>query len=535
MIKTNKTLVFQIFFLLGLGLLIFNSCADKEGDVLFVGDEYQNILQYIDKNIEEFSKFRQLVETAELKDALSSYNSHPGGSNYSVFLPNNHAVELFISENNDFNSFDQLLEDINYVRSLVRYHVINRQILTFDFPNGALNATTLSNDFLTVNFGIDNEGEVNYKINDEATVLFGNILNSNGVIHLIDKMLTPVVYTAYEWVDNNRLNGYQIFAELLDITGLKDTMNHYVLDVRGQKSYLGYTLMVESDDLYNQNGIYSLNDLINIVSPSNDDYKNSNNPLNQFAKYHILESRVFLDQFTPGNFNTFGNFPISVHLVNNDLRFNVGTQIFEEIAQGSDTIKINYLNLDFNASNIVTKTGPIHQLNRILFPFRPSLVTVNLGFYNEPRIDALRSLEANFRLWKEDLSYITLQGVDYIYYTRSATNIPDVPNNDYITVNGNFDFFYQTPRILSGTYELRLMADRNSSNNAMVQVYVNNEKVGGIVNLTSGSTTSARRFNPPFLLGIVTFDQTQAHEIRIKTIKPGRMQLDRLQLTPVSF
>lgn len=513
---------------------MLNSCSGDDEDILFVGDSYQNILQYIDENDNEYSRFRQLIKAGRMEDALSSYNSHFGGSNYSLFLPDNNAVDRFITENSFFNSFDELLSDTVYVRSLVKYHVLNRQIISADFPNGALDATTLSNDFLTVNFSVGEGGAIGYKINNEASVITENILKSNGVIHVIDRMLSPVVYTAYDWVQNNRSFGYQIFADLLEITGMQDTLNYSVTDALGNITYPGYTLFVESDELYNQNGIFSLDDLIDKVSPSSSDYQASTNALNQFAKYHVLESQVYLDQFAHTNYNTFGDFPVSVRFDDNDLVFNVGTQVFETVIQGEDTLDINFLELDISMSNIVTKTGPIHQLNRILYPFRPGLVTLDLDFYNEPIINALRNTEGTFSLRREDLSLISFTGTDFIQYTKSNTSIDDVTNNDYITINGNFDFRYQTPRILSGTYELRLTANRGSSANAMVQVYLNDEKVGGIVDFTSASASATRPFYPYFLLGIVNFDQTQTQQISIRTLKPGRMQLDRLSLVPVS-
>lgn len=510
----------------------FTACEPKD-EVLFTGNNYENILQYIDRNENEFSKFRKLIEIGHVSDALSSYNNHIGGSNFTLFLPSNEAVDKFIENEIRYGSFEELTKDSSFVRTLVLYHVLNRDILTFDFPNGALPAPTLSNDVLTINFIQTDSGEIIYKINNTAQVLEGNIIKENGIIHKIDLMLPPVAFTAYDWIQNNKSNGFSIFAELLETCGLQDTMNYFEYNVFGNIYYPGYTLFAESDKLYNENGIYSLNDLILEVSPNDNDFTNKSNKLNKFARYHIMENVVFLDQFQPDNYNTFGEFPISVDELAEDLIFNVGTQIFDQIIEGSDTTIIDYLNLDIPNSNIPTKTGPIHQLDQILHPYRPSLKVVDLNFYNEPIIQSLRNSNGNFSLLVEDLQYISLLGANSITYVNSENDITDLQNNDYIAVYGDFEFIYQTPRILAGTYELSLTAHRGHTINAMIQVYIDGKRAGGLLDLTTGNDRGTN-YAPSFALSTLTFDESSTHEIKIKTIKPGRLFLDRITLTPVN-
>ena len=125
-----------------------------------------------------------------------------------------------------------------------------------DFPNGALSDKTLSNDFLTVKF-IDQGNEVLYSINGEAVIVQKNIQKSNGIIHQIDKMLLPVVYTAYQLIQVKKDEGFQVFSELLKITGLEDTLNYYGYDELNERVYTEYTLFAESDELYQRNAIFS--------------------------------------------------------------------------------------------------------------------------------------------------------------------------------------------------------------------------------------------------------------------------------------
>ncbi|MCK4921685.1 MAG: fasciclin domain-containing protein [Bacteroidales bacterium] len=514
--------------LIAMGIVLtFFGCEGIEEDVLFTGDEYQNILQYIEKNKETYSSFLEIVEVGKMMDVLSSYNSNLDGDAYTLFLPDNDAVESLISSMPQYGSLDEMLLDTVFTKALVRYHVVNSEINSADFPNGSLPKKTLSNDFLTVRF-IDQGDEVLYSINGESVVVQRNIQMSNGIIHRIDKMLLPVVYTAYEWLQVNKKNGFQIFSELLEITGLEDTLNHYELDELNFKVYKDYTLFAESDELYEQYGIYSIENLIDTIGPDNTDYTHKDNLLNKFTRYHILNGGVFIDDFKTSLYNTYGDYPISVDF-DQDLKFNMGSDVYETVIVGEDTTQIYYLTIDLERSNKLTKTGPIHQLDYILHPFLPGRKTETFQFFDEVEINKLRRDDGTTPIRKEDLNNIELFGVDKITYTKGTKG----PNNtDYIKISGNFEFTYTTPQILAGAYEVTLRAHRNDIKNASLLVYLDGEKLGTLVDLTSGSLAS-NDFNPVFEMGTIDFAEYQQHEIRLISLVPGILMLDYIRFTPI--
>ena len=520
----------RVLILIGMVLILF-SCGKDHEEVLFTGDEYENILQYIDRNLESYSSFRKIIEVGRMADALSSYNSHLGGDGFTLFLPDNEAVERFINEGSTYQSLDELLEDTVFTRELVRYHVLNVEVNAFEFANGALPDKTLSDDYLTIIF-IEEGGEIVYSVNNEAIVEEINILNSNGIIHRIDRMLTPVVYTGYEWMQVNQDQGYGIFSELLDITGLEDTLNYYYLDELNRKIYNEYTLFAESDELYNSHGIHSLEDLLAEIGPGDSDYSNPDNLVNRFARYHVLNSSVFLDEFETAIYNTYGDFPVSVDF-DLDIMINVGTQVFDTVVSGSDTLVIDYLMVDQDHSNILTKTGAIHQLDHILFPFSPGRKNEVYQFYEEYQINEVRNKEGSFVIRKEDLDVIELFGVDDLTYWNQASNISGVTNNDYIDIDGNFEFTYHTPQILAGAYEISIVAHRNDRSNAVIQAYIDGQKIGNVLDLTAGSNNNSD-FAPAFILGTIDFAEYRAHEFKLRTVVPGQLLLDRIEFKPVS-
>lgn len=516
----NITIV-SVFFALLLGAI---SCKVDEEDVLFTGDDYQNMMQYIEAD-PNFESFKKIVEAGSMTDALSSYNSN-GGSGYTLFLATNAAVDLFVDENERYASLDALVEDAAYCAEIVRYHLVNGRIPSSDFPNGALADKTISNYFLTIFFREGND-EVSYSVNDEAEVILTDIDLDNGVIHLIDKMLTPVVFTSYEWVTES--NDFTIFAELLTQCGLADTLNAFELDELGREIYNEYTVMAESDELYAENGIHSFNDLVNTIDDLADqDFTNPENAVNKYARYHILELSVFLDEFATEVYNTYGDFPMSVDLTD-ILKFNAGSKVYDEIITEGDTLVVDYLQIKLEKSNIVTKSGAIHQLDHLLYPYLPGRKTVTFQFYEEPYINAVKNIEGTYLINLENLEYIDMIGEDRIIYVKSASDIEGASNRDYIATSGDIDFSFVTPKVLAGRYKLKLVLQRGASNMASVQALVDDKKVGVVIDLTKDSRTFRT-----FTVGTVEFSDYSTHTVKLSTVIPGALFIDRIIFEPIS-
>jgi len=518
--KTNV-----IYVLVALIIFSFSCINDDEGDVLFTGDDYLNMMQFIDEN-GDFSFFREIVLAGNMADALSSYNNN-GGNSYTLFLPTNDAVSRFINESEGFSSLDNLLEDVEYAAEIVRYHLVNGRIPSNDFPNGALANRTISNYYLTIFFREENN-TVHFAVNDESKVISTNIELSNGIIHTIDKMLTPVVYTSIEYLEQS--SEFTIFSELLDKCGLADTLNAFQLDELNREVYNEYTLFAESNTLYADNDINSFNDLIVAIDPSaspDQDFTSTENAINKYARYHILERSVYLDEFATQVYNTYGDLPVSVDL-DDILQFNKGTMVFDTVINAEDTLLIDYLQIDVDNSNITTRSGAIHQLDHLLFPFLPGRKTVTYQFYEESVINALRNVEGTHTISVDDLEYISLIGTKSLSYRKLTTNISGNSNNDYIEFSGDIDFSFTTPKILAGRYSLKLAVQRGYSYLATIQAFVDNKKVGVVLDPTNDSQTFRT-----FTIGTVEFPEYSTHTVKISTVIPGRVLIDRIIFQPI--
>lgn len=527
----NRNRLFILIYIVPL-LLGFWACGSDEPDedIFFNGDEYMNIMQYIDEN-PEYSSFAQIVRSASMTDVLSSYNHH-GGGGYTLFLPDNMGVQAFLDQNADYNNLESLLSDSAYARSIVRYHTVNAEIFSYEFPNGGLADKNLSYYFLTVVFRESGDSIV-YAINDEAAVTEANNVLSNGIVHTIGKMLTPVVYTTYDLLKKD--SEYSIFTEMLEKVGLVDTLNSFTYDPEIDRNVFNqFTTFTESNSLYAESGITSFDDLAQSISPDNADYLSDDNPLNIYAKYHILTKSYFLDEFYTSVFNTYTQFPISVDL-DLDLKFNVGTQVFDTLYADGDTSLVNYLLVNLDKSNLNSKSGAIHQLDRMLYPFSPKLKKVEFDFYEESKIFQLKDITGEYTFEDEDLDFIQLEGIETIDYVRQDAKISIRANQtdidkDYIVFSGNAQFLYTIPKVLPGKYTLQLLCKRRESKNASIQTYVDGVRVGGVEDLTTAEVSTPQYYYID--LGIVRFDDYKTHVIKIETVIPGTVNLAKIVLKP---
>ncbi|HSM47127.1 MAG TPA: fasciclin domain-containing protein, partial [Draconibacterium sp.] len=160
-------------FIFLLPVILLSSCIGDE--ILEAGFKDTNrltIYDFLEQNKEEYSSFIAILEKGGIYKTLSAKN--PEAAGYTLFLPNNKAVEEFINGNSQFSSLNDLLNNQEYISALSRYHVLRKGIKTSEFPFGAFAETNLTDDYLTVSFIIEPDTAY-YKINNQAAVIKPNI------------------------------------------------------------------------------------------------------------------------------------------------------------------------------------------------------------------------------------------------------------------------------------------------------------------------------------------------------------------------
>lgn len=512
-----------------IALTLFSCNEDEHYDPGFKDLIGQTIYDYIADNDSLYSKFDTILKIADLDETMGAYN--PNGNGYTLFLPNNDAIDKFIEQSKLFSSFDELLANKEYVAELARYHVVNQAIITNDFPFGALPELNLDGQYLTISFETNADSSY-YQVNNQSPVSIKNIEVSNGYIHTITKAIEPVTFTTYEWLQQN--NEFSIYSDAVEITGFQDVLNRIV--VRDTISESPVTLFVEPDSVYNRFGIYSLDDLIQKISPDNSEYTSEYNALNNFVGYHILSGSLFLSNFEENvtNYSTFGDNPININGNGIDLAINKGKEVFDTIISATnDTTYTDYITFYYDESNILTQSGAVHFINQLMLPKQANMAELYLQFYQDQILNQYREEGGEFLIEDHDLlSSITWTGGDdQIIFVRSEDESNTAWNHDYIIIEGEFTISFTTPKIVQGDYDLKIRAHAFDSENALVEVLFDGVKVGGLLDLTTGGNSS----NPyvEFDLGTVSLLNYESHVITVQSLIPGVFNWDCVHFEPI--
>lgn len=510
-----------------LGLTCLSSCTKEFPVKPFYEGIYegmdQSIYEFIDAKQDTFSRFKDLIRAGELEETLKAYNPH--GNDYTLFLPTNEAVDLFISTNGRYETFQDLVGDQDYVKTLTRYHIVNTALKTNDFPLGALPDTTMSGDLLIINFSGDVDSTV-LKVDNYASIIEPNIELINGYVHVIDKLLTPVVSSSYEWLQQRP--ECSIFTRALEITGIRDTFKITTGEI---VKFPPNTLLVETDGVFNEKQISSVDDLIKVYSPDRQDYTDYSNGLYQFVAYHILEGKRFLNDFEGEytNYNTYASLPVSVNGKGIDIKINEGADIFDTLVSKNDTTIINFVRIDYDQSNVTSRNGAIHFIRDVMEPYTPRSVERTFQFYEEPLINTARQDPGTY-LFDDpgEFEVIKWHGVEEISYVKSSSNISGVWNDDYLEIEGEFSISYEIPKILPGIYMMKIRTNAEDDSNAIIQVFFDGKRVGGNIDLTTGNNFIS------YDIGQLSFVNYEKHHLEIQTLIAGRLTWDAVQFVPMT-
>jgi len=518
----------RISILLSLLVVLSLQYSCKRTPVIagFEDMEQFTIYDYLKQNEKDFSSFIAILKAGELDMTLSAYN--PNGINYTLFAPDNKAVDAFLKSGSPFTSLDALLKDKAYAKALARYHVVNLSASTYEFPFGTFSEPTLSGDCLKVNF-IMGKDTIYYKINNQAPVSRANVEVSNGYVHVISKMLTPITQNSYNWLKNNP--SFSILAAAMQATNYNSIIDKDMKDVK--ETLRPFTVLAEPDAVFKKRGINNLEDLAKLISPNSTDYTNSNNPLNKFVGYHILTESRFLNELQgrTTNYTTFADIPLTINGLGLDIVINKGKEVFDQIIQNGDTTIIDYVSLDYDASNVLTQSGAIHFIDQILKPQTPSRSIVTYEFYDEPELVEYRRKGGSYLIENEKLMTNVKWTGSKLYYVKSFDESERAWSKDFLQIDGDFTISYQVPKIIQGKYNVFLGADAFNVANALVEMYVDDTKFGGLIDLTKGGNSSWPYVQ--YKVGTIDFKKYSSHTITIKSLVPGRFRWDYIRFEPL--
>ncbi|NWZ52436.1 POSTN protein, partial [Haliaeetus albicilla] len=144
-----------------------------------------------------------------------------GRGSFTFFAPSNEAWEQLNSE-----IHRNLIDNVNIeLYNALHHHMVNKRMLTKDLKNGMTLVSMYNDQKLLINHYPNGVVTVNC-----ARVIYGNQIATNGVVHVIDRVLTAVGNTIQDFIevedDLSSLRAAAITSDVLDILGKP---GHYTL------------------------------------------------------------------------------------------------------------------------------------------------------------------------------------------------------------------------------------------------------------------------------------------------------------------
>ncbi|MCS3796511.1 fasciclin domain-containing protein [Niastella sp. OAS944] len=256
---------------------LFGNC--KKTDLRETTTQDPNILDYLQKDsLQRFTKLLAVIEKTGYSSAMNTYGT------YTLFAPTDEAIIIYLKKLN-VASIDQLKD--SDLKAIIQFHLLEDVVQTSEFTDGKLPSVTMLGQFLIT--GVVNEGGVSsYRINRQANVAQPNVLTGNGIVHVIDNVLTPSVYTVAKLVEQS--SAYSVFTEALKETGYYDSLNS-VKNTDGTQRW--FTLLAETDQALSDAGFASYAALKKKYCNTGDP-KNPADSLHLYVAYHILPDVKYL-------------------------------------------------------------------------------------------------------------------------------------------------------------------------------------------------------------------------------------------------
>ena len=308
-----------------------------------------NIVGYLRNHSDSFSLFQQILDRTEYTPFLNAYGR------YTCFAPTNSGVQSWLTS---IGAANVNAVDINKLKDMARFHILNDTLTTSSFRDGKLPVPTMFGQYLIT--GVTVLGDVSsYTVNRQAKVVQSNIKTGNGILHVIDHVLQLADLTIAKQLEANP--NYSIFVQAMKETGYYDTLN----TINADTSKRFVTVIAESNQALADSGFTSYAQLKAKYSKTSSP-KQVDDSLHIYMAYHILPSLQFLgDIITQSAQATVQpQEVISIKLINQDVVIN--EDVFNGILEKG--ITINRAKSDNAAANGVWHDAGAHFIAKFRKP-----------------------------------------------------------------------------------------------------------------------------------------------------------------------
>jgi len=316
--KSNFKTIFTLMAVIAIGMFTLTSC-DKDDD----NDD--NNMNNTPKSISaiasadpQFSILVQALTKADLATTLDKSGT------YTVFAPTNDAFKALFTKLG-VSGIDQLSADA--LRPILLYHVLGTKAVSTGLSSGYVSTLSPALGGRFVSLKVDVSGGV--KLNSATAVTTADIMASNGVIHVIDKVLLPPTVADLAVANSS----FTTLVSALSGAGLVPALSNPTGT---------FTVFAPTNEAFAQ-----------LASLPED--------LKPILLYHVLGSTVYANGVTTGyakTLSTYMDYPMDLYL------------------NTTSGVKINN-SATVVAADVVGTNGVIHVIDKVLLP--PSVVGIAIN------------------------------------------------------------------------------------------------------------------------------------------------------------
>ena len=322
--------------LVAFGLTVF-SCVDEidtSNRYTFTG---HTVASFLEEHSDLYSSFITILNRGGKMNLLKAYGT------YTCFAPTNDAVERFLIEQDSIYKASLLpgskkvvwtgvtsprLEDLSDSMCTVisQTHILPATYLTTEMEGDVIPTMNLNDRYLTMTYGVDENQNAVLYINGAKVIVLDEEVE-NGVVHTIADVTNPSSNTVSAQIESMKF--LSLFSEALEKTGLDNKLQDYKdysytegnkrgIGIYGDVTvpyplnrYFGFTAFCETDQTFNDLGIYNLDDLYKkckewYPKATDPDFTSEDNALNKFISYHLVNKKLLYSRLVCYNIKVMG-------------------------------------------------------------------------------------------------------------------------------------------------------------------------------------------------------------------------------------
>ena len=534
----------RILYILAIALSIL-ACTDERDKINRFTFTGETVADFLLNRSDRYSHMITLMKRAELFGLLATWGQ------YTLFLPDNDAIEKFVAEQDSIYHatkdterpiytgitsplVDELSDSMANV--IARMHLIERNYRTADMGEGALGKWNCNDRAVIVSYKIIDECFY-IMLNNSAAIIGGDNDVENGIIHLVDKPIDPQYKIISKQISEHRF--FSIFNSAMAETGYADEVSqtsdisyiqgedkHHTPNFTPKQKYYKYTAFIEPDEVFNANGIYTIDDLKAFAekwygTEDRDNPQSPDNALYKFVAYHFVEGEIPYNRIVYSKSGTTSDFdltyipghdlynyyttkqgtlikalkPLSttdglnIYLnyskrnipYNPEMRKHTNVRVIEltEFTQMDET----YKNFQPNAGN-----GIIHPIDKILIYNEDEMVGNILDERMRFDIASLQPELSSNNIWQNSKAEIPVgycKGIKTYNGECSGDYYPSgsMHMGDHMILWDNYDHAFLLPPVPARTYEIRISViggalNSNNRTSAKIQTYLDDRICG---------------------------------------------------------